>query len=129
MLAPSATQITPFLMSVSASFASSSFWVAQGSATSTATAQGRTPASNRLFVRVAYSLTRPYRWFFTSISSASFSGVKPSSSITVPLESDTVTTLAPSAMAFSTAYWATLPEPDTLTRKPSKLRPCCLSIS
>ena len=33
----------------------------------------------------------------------------------VPLESDTVMTLAPSAMAFSTAYCATLPEPETLT--------------
>jgi hypothetical protein len=39
--------------------------------------------------------------------------VKPSSSTTVPLESDTVTTLAPKAMAFSIAYCATLPEPDT----------------
>jgi hypothetical protein len=43
---------------------------------------------------------------------------------TVPLESDTVTTLAPSAMAFSTAYCATLPEPDTLTRRPSNDWPC-----
>jgi hypothetical protein len=49
--------------------------------------------------------------------------VKPSSSITVPLESDTVTTLAPSAIAFSIAYCATLPEPDTLTRRPSKRAP------
>ena len=47
----------------------------------------------------------------------------------VPLESETVTTLAPSAIAFSTAYCATLPEPDTLTRRPSSERPEGLSIS
>ena len=29
----------------------------------------------------------------------------------------------------STAYWATLPEPETLTRRPSNDRPFCLSIS
>ena len=60
---------------------------------------------------------------------ASFSVVKPSSSMMVPLESDTVSTLAPSAMAFSTAYWATLPEPDTETRRPSNDLPRVLSIS
>jgi len=59
-------------------------------------------------------------WIFTS---------RPSSSTTVPLESETVTTLAPSCIAFSTAYWATLPEPETETRMPSKERPRCLSIS
>ena len=32
------------------------------------------------------------------------------------------------AIAFSIEYWATLPAPETLTRRPSKLRPCCLSI-
>jgi len=40
-----------------------------------------------------------------------------------------VTTFAPSAIAFSTAYWATLPEPDTLTRMPWKDMPRVLSIS
>ena len=60
---------------------------------------------------------------------ASFSGVKPSSSTMVPLESDTVMTLAPSCMAFSTAYCATLPEPETDTRRPSNERPRVLSIS
>ena len=103
--------------------------MAHGSATSTGTCQGRTPASNSVLVRLAYSLTRPYCWFFTSISSASFSGVNPSMSTTVPLESDTVTTLASSAIAFSMAYCATLPEPDTLTRKPSNERPDGFSIS
>lgn len=49
--------------------------------------------------------------------------------VLVPLESDTVMTLAPSCMAFSTAYCATLPEPDTDTRRPSNERPRVLSIS
>ncbi|CFN66831.1 Uncharacterised protein [Bordetella pertussis] len=55
--------------------------------------------------------------------------MKPASSMTVPHESEIVTTLAPSAMAFSIAYWATLPEPDTDTRMPSKDRPARCSIS
>ena len=41
MFAPSATQITPFSIRVLASFSSSSFWVAQGNATSTGTNHGR----------------------------------------------------------------------------------------
>lgn len=55
--------------------------------------------------------------------------MKPDSSTTVPLESDTVTTLAPSAMAFSIVYWATLPAPETDTRSPSKPSPRVCSIS
>ena len=47
----------------------------------------------------------------------------------VPLESETVMTFAPMAMAFSTAYCATLPEPDTDTRMPSNERPRVFSIS
>src|SRR5690606_41445333 len=46
MFAPSATQITPFLISVFASSPFSSFWVAHGSATSTGTCQGVAPATN-----------------------------------------------------------------------------------
>ncbi|EWS63744.1 hypothetical protein Y695_03023 [Hydrogenophaga sp. T4] len=60
---------------------------------------------------------------------ASFSAVKPASSTMVPLESDTVITRAPSSRAFWTAYWATLPEPETLTRRPSNDLPWVLSIS
>ncbi len=45
MFAPSATHLTPFFTSLFASSPSSSFCVAQGSATSTATAQGRMPRS------------------------------------------------------------------------------------
>ena len=60
---------------------------------------------------------------------ASFSGEKPAGSYTVPEESDTVTTLAPSCMAFSTAYWATLPEPETETVMPWKDWLRVLSIS
>ncbi len=63
------------------------------------------------------------------ISATSFSWLKPASSTTVPFESDTVMTRAPSAMAFSMAYCATLPEPDTDTRMPSKDLPTRLSIS
>ncbi|KAG0894114.1 hypothetical protein G6F32_017434 [Rhizopus arrhizus] len=63
------------------------------------------------------------------IRATSFSCVKPASSTTVPLESDTVTTLAPSDMAFSMAYCATLPDPETDTRRPSNDLPTRLSIS
>ncbi|MNJ74139.1 hypothetical protein D3C77_710290 [compost metagenome] len=38
----------------------------------------------------------------------------------MPPESEAVMTQAPSAIAFSMAYWATLPEPDTETRMPSR---------
>ena len=51
--------------------------------------------------------------FLISMRTASFSGVKPASSTTVPPESETVTTFAPRSSAFFTAYWATLPDPDT----------------
>jgi hypothetical protein len=53
MLAPSATHCTPLPIRVRASSSSSSFWVAQGRATSTGTCQGRTPASNFTPVRAA----------------------------------------------------------------------------
>jgi len=56
-------------------------------------------------------------------------GENPSGSYTVPPESDTVSTCAPSAIAFSTAYWATLPEPEMLTRRPSSDLPARRSIS
>src|SRR5690554_7530077 len=46
MLAPSATQKQPLPTRVSASFSSSSFWVAQGRATSQGKFQGRTPSAN-----------------------------------------------------------------------------------
>ena len=39
------------------------------------------------------------------------------------------TTLAPNACAFSQAYSATLPLPETTTRCPSKDRPAWASIS
>ncbi|OPZ03814.1 MAG: hypothetical protein BWZ09_02206 [Alphaproteobacteria bacterium ADurb.BinA305] len=60
---------------------------------------------------------------------ASFSGVKPASSITVPLESEQVIGLAPSSISFSMAYWATLPEPDTETRMPLMSRPARSSMA
>lgn len=51
------------------------------------------------------------------------------SSTTVPLESDAVITRAPNSIAFSIAYWATLPEPETETRIPSKPIPWRFSIA
>lgn len=42
---------------------------------------------------------------------------------------ETVMTLAPNDMAFSTAYCATLPEPETLTLRPSNELARVLSIS
>ncbi len=46
----------------------------------------------------------------------------PSSAATrAPLESDSDTTVAPSSMHLSAAYWATLPEPEMATRLPAQL--------
>jgi len=53
----------------------------------------------------------------------------PSSSTIVPAESDSVTTLAPNSFSFSTVYWATLPEPDTVATLPAQLSPRRASIS
>ena len=47
------------------------------------------------------------------MTQASFSALMPSLSTIVPLESESVTTLAPNWLSFSTVYWATLPEPET----------------
>ena len=45
-----------------------------------------------------------------------------------PFESESVTTLPPSWLIFSTAYCATLPEPDTSQRLPSTESFTLLSI-
>jgi hypothetical protein len=47
----------------------------------------------------------------------------------LPEESEQATTAAPSACAFAIALIATLPEPDTTTRCPSRDAPRVLSIS
>ncbi|MNL75004.1 hypothetical protein D3C87_2007320 [compost metagenome] len=60
---------------------------------------------------------------------ASFSVVKPASSTTVPLESEAVITRAPNCIAFSIAYCATFPDPDTATRIPSKPNPWRFNIA
>ncbi len=60
---------------------------------------------------------------------ASFSALMPSWSTTVPSESDIVSTFAPSALSFSTVYWATLPEPDTVAVLPFGLSPRVLNMS
>ena len=129
MLAPSATHCTPFLTNVRASSPLSSFCVAQGRAMSTGTCQGVLPSSYWSLNCSAYSLMRPRFTFLMCIRAASFSGVKPAGSTTVPLESDAVMTLAPHCMAFSMAYCDTLPEPETETVLPSSERPLRCSIS
>ena len=53
----------------------------------------------------------------------------PFSSMMVELESHREMTLPPSSLTFSTAYWATLPEPLTATVLPLKSSPRVASIS
>ena len=53
----------------------------------------------------------------------------PSGSWMYPDESESVTTLAPSCVAFWQAYCATLPEPEMQTVLPSKLSLRVASIS
>ena len=130
MLAPSATHFAPLAISVFASCSSSSFCVAQGSADVHRHLPGPR-AGEELDALDAPGV----------VGDAAVGVVlhlhqlgqllrrEARRSTTVPLESDTVTTFAPSAIAFSTAYCATLPEPETLTRRPSNDRPFCLSIS
>ena len=49
--------------------------------------------------------------------------------MTVPPESEQVTTLPPSSSTFSIVYCDTLPDPDTDTRMPSNDNPLRASIS
>ena len=90
MLAPSDTAMQPFLTRVSASAPFSSFWVAQGSATSHLTPQGRAPPP----VKVAplnsftYSDMRPRRLVLSTFTQLIFSWVMPSGSWMKPSESD-----------------------------------------
>src|SRR3546814_4955950 len=59
----------------------------------------------------------------TSLVSLSRSRSIPLSSTTNPDESEHATTLPPNSWIFSIAYIATLPDPDTTSRRPSKLVP------
>jgi hypothetical protein len=54
---------------------------------------------------------------------------RPPSSNTVPEESEQATTVPPSWLTFWIVYSATLPDPETSTRLPSKDDPRVLSIS
>ena len=63
------------------------------------------------------------------MTQASFSASMPSSSTIVPAESDSVTGFAPKSISFSTVYWATLPEPETVATLPRTLSPRVASIS
>ncbi|MCY1449509.1 hypothetical protein D9M71_662480 [compost metagenome] len=128
-MAPSATQMQPFFSRVRASSASSSFWVAHGRAMSHGRCHGRWPARNSRPKWAAISLMRPRRTFFRSIRYSHCSAVRPASAYRVPSESDSEITLPPSSMTFCAAYCATLPEPEMVTRLPSKSWPLRLSIS
>lgn len=68
-------------------------------------------------------------WTEVSVEEIGFEIEHWSSSTIVPLESETVTTLAPRAIHFSVAYCATFPEPEILTRRPLKDLPFVASIS
>src|SRR3990172_4521416 len=130
MLAPSLTAMQPFLTSVSASAFTTSFWVADGSATWHGTDQGRWPSWYVAPLKWStYSCMRPRRTFFRSMTHASFSVSMPLGSWMKPLESDRVTTLPPYSRIFWVQYWATLPEPDTVQVLPAMLSPRAFSIS
>ena len=101
MLAPSATATTPFATSAFASSIKSSFCVAHGRAMSTLTVHTPFPSwycAEDLFSAYSVNLAR-----CTSFTSFSNSTSIPSGSYTQPVESDTVTTFAPSCWAFCAA--------------------------
>ena len=130
MLAPSQTHLQPFAMSAFAARPSISFCVALGKARSHFTPHGRSPARKRARgKRSAYSLIRPRRTFFSSITQASFSASMPSSSMIEPEESDMEIGFAPNSISFWTVYWATLPEPETRATLPRTPSPRVASIS
>ena len=129
MFAPSATQMTPLASRVAASLPSSSFWVAQGRAMSHFTPHGFWFSKYCKPCSLAYTETRSRRTSFSSIKAASCASVMPlSGNSAKPLESDTVSTFAPSWMAFSQAYCATFPLPEITTRLPSSLSPLVCSM-
>ena len=77
----------------------------------------------------AYSEIRPRRSFFSSMTHASFSLSIPAGSCTNPVESESVTALAPMSRSFSIVYWATLPLPETRQVFASRLSSRVRSIS
>ena len=77
----------------------------------------------------AYSEMRPRLTFFRSMTHASFSRSIPAGSWITPPESDRVIGLAPKSSSFSTAYWATLPLPETRLTLPSRVSCRVCSIS
>ena len=101
----------------SASSLETSFCVAHGRAMSYSTScHGRTPAMC-LSLEPEYS-SSALRLTLSAAMAWTSSGVMPSLDTTAPLESDSETTVAPSSIALSAAYWATLPEPVIATRLP-----------
>ena len=101
MLAPSARILQPFFTRFSTSSMCTSFWVAQGSAMSQGVTHTPRPSwYSTPSRRAAYSVRRPRSTSLTCLSSATS---MPAGSYTQPVESDTVTTLAPSCWAFCVA--------------------------
>ena len=124
MLAASATALTPFLIKVLASSALISFCVAEGTAQSPATPQGRPSWNVMLLNSSAASETLPRRTAFNSLTQSICSWEKPSAQWIKPPESDIVSALPPNCRTFSQACVATLPEPETSTLFPSMLSLC-----
>ncbi|VCX89126.1 hypothetical protein BANRA_00007 [Pseudomonas aeruginosa] len=116
MLAPSATQTQPLASRRRASSASSSFWVAQGSAISQARPQagalrelqGKLLRHSRMRPRHVLQLHQVFPLLVG----------EPRLGIQGAFESDSEITLPPISMTLR-AYWATLPEPEIATRWPS----------
>ena len=129
MLLPSATNFTPLSTSFPASSPLTSFCVAHGSATSTfpTCTHGRAPSTYFSFPSKSAALATESSALRSTLSAAILwicSGVMPeldsAGTIRAPLESESETTVPPSSITLSAAYWATLPEPDTATRLPEK---------
>ena len=123
MLEPSAMNLAPAATSASASSLLTSFWVADGRATSTLPtwSHGRAPWTYLYLDLVSNSLSGRRLTLSSAMASISSGEMTLSPSATrEPWESDSDTTVAPSSMHFSAAYCATLPEPEIATRLPDQ---------
>ena len=128
MFAASAIALTPFLIIAAASSAFTSFCVAEGTAQSASTFQGRPSWKVTLENSSAASDILPRRTPLRSFIQSICSCVKPSEQWTKPPESERVSGKAPSCRHFSAAWVATLPEPEIRTFFPSIVSLCWTSI-
>ena len=127
MLAPSETAMQPFLTSVRASSPSSSFWVAQGRATSQGTPHGRLAGvEGRALELVGIFGDAAAALGLVRLDPVDLLlGRCPSGSWMKPSLSDRVSTLPPSWTIFSAAWVATLPEPEITARLPVEVAAAC----